>query len=340
MAEQKKTEQEKIKWEEPGLEKAGIERTEIEGTKIEELSFTAEEQGTRIDRLLAKALPKVSRSYVQKLIKEHLVTVGGREMKANYKVNIGDQVKVLIPESVPADIVPEDIPLDIIYEDKDILIVNKPKNMVVHPAPGHSGGTLVNAVMYHCRNNLSGIGGVSRPGIVHRIDKDTTGSLIICKNDHAHQALAEQLKAHDITRKYHAIVHGRLKEDVGTIQAPIGRHPSDRKKMSTKAPHGRNAVTHYKVLEHFQDFTYIECQLETGRTHQIRVHMASIGHPILGDCVYGPAKCPFKLDGQTLHAKTLGITHPTTGEYMEFDSPLPEYFEHLLNTLRGQIRKN
>ena len=208
--------------------------------------------------------------------------------------------------------------------------------MVVHPAPGHYSGTLVNAVMFHCRDNLSGINGVSRPGIVHRIDMDTTGSLIICKNDRAHQALADQLKDHNITRKYHAIVHGNLKEDTGTVNAPIGRHPVDRKKMSTRAPHGRDAVTHYQVLERFGDYTYIECELETGRTHQIRVHMASIGHPILGDAVYGPSKCPFKLQGQTLHAKILGITHPSTGEYMEFDAPLPEYFENLLEKLRRQ----
>lgn len=300
---------------------------------MEELSFTTKSQGVRIDRLLTEFMPEVSRSYIQKLIKENLVTVDGKKIKSNYKVNEGDEVRVLIPEPVSADIEPENIPLDVIYEDDDILILNKPKNMVVHPAPGHLSGTLVNAVMYHCRDNLSGIGGVSRPGIVHRIDKDTTGSLIICKNDRSHQALAKQLKAHEITRKYHAIVHGRLKEDTGTICAPIGRHPTDRKKMSTKAPHGRSAVTHYRVLERLQHFTYVECQLETGRTHQIRVHMASIGHPILGDTVYGPAKCPFKhLEGQTLHAKTLGIKHPTTGEYMEFDAPLPNYFIDLLNT--------
>lgn len=301
---------------------------------MEELNFTAEVPGSRIDRFLSDEMPDVSRSHIQKLIKEHLVTVNGNQVKSNYKVNTGDAVSVSLPDPEVPDIVPEDIPLDILYEDDDILIVNKPKGMVVHPAPGHYSQTLVNAVMFHCKDNLSGINGVSRPGIVHRIDMDTTGSLIICKNDLAHQSLAKQLKDHSITRKYHAIVHGNLKEDTGTVNAPIGRHPVSRKKMSTHAPNGRPAVTHYKVLERFGAYTYIECQLETGRTHQIRVHMASIGHPILGDAVYGPVKCPFKLEGQTLHAKILGIKHPRTGEYMEFDAPLPAYFEELLRKLR------
>lgn len=301
---------------------------------MEELNFTAEVPGSRIDRFLSDEMPDVSRSHIQKLIKEHLVTVNGNQVKSNYKVNTGDAVSVSLPDPEVPDIVPEDIPLDILYEDDDILIVNKPKGMVVHPAPGHYSQTLVNAVMFHCKDNLSGINGVSRPGIVHRIDMDTTGSLIICKNDLAHQSLAKQLKDHSITRKYHAIVHGNLKEDTGTVNAPIGRHPVSRKKMSTHAPNGRPAVTHYKVLERFGTYTYIECQLETGRTHQIRVHMASIGHPILGDAVYGPVKCPFKLEGQTLHAKVLGIKHPRTGEYMEFDAPLPAYFEELLRKLR------
>ncbi len=301
---------------------------------MEELNFTAEVPGSRIDRFLSDEMPDVSRSHIQKLIKEHLVTVNGNQVKSNYKVNTGDAVSVSLPDPEVPDIVPEDIPLDILYEDDDILIVNKPKGMVVHPAPGHYSQTLVNAVMFHCKDNLSGINGVSRPGIVHRIDMDTTGSLIICKNDLAHQSLAKQLKDHSITRKYHAIVHGNLKEDTGTVNAPIGRHPVSRKKMSTHATNGRPAVTHYKVLERFGAYTYIECQLETGRTHQIRVHMASIGHPILGDAVYGPVKCPFKLEGQTLHAKILGIKHPRTGEYMEFDAPLPAYFEELLRKLR------
>lgn len=303
---------------------------------MEELYFTAGESGTRIDKFLSDVMPDVSRSYIQKLMKDKMVSVNGKDTKSNYKVNSGDEITVILPAPEVPDILPEEIPLDILYEDSDILIVNKPKGMVVHPAPGHYSGTLVNAVMFHCRDNLSGINGVSRPGIVHRIDMDTTGSLIICKNDRAHQALAEQLKEHHITRRYHAIVHGNLKEDRGTINAPIGRHPTERKKMSTHSRHGRDAVTHYQVLERFGNYTYIECELETGRTHQIRVHMASIGHPILGDAVYGPAKSPFKLEGQTLHAKILGITHPVTGEYMEFDAPLPEYFITLLNKLRDK----
>lgn len=288
----------------------------------------------RIDKFLSRELSDLSRSYIQKLLKEQNILVNGKVVKANYKLSAGDSVEVEIPDPEPLDILPEDIPLDILYEDDDILVVNKPKGMVVHPAPGHYTHTLVNAVMFHCGKDLSGINGVLRPGIVHRIDMDTTGSLLICKNDVAHQILAEQLKDHSITRRYRAVVTGNLKSDTGTVNAAIGRHPTDRKKMSTKSNSPRPAVTHYKVLERFGDYTYIECELETGRTHQIRVHMASIGHPILGDKIYGPAKCPFKLEGQTLHAKILGITHPSTGKYMEFDAPLPEYFIKLLSTLR------
>ena len=301
---------------------------------MDELHLVSGISGERIDKFLCANLDGLSRSYIQKLLKDGNITVGGQKVKANYKLNASDEITVLIPQPETLDILPEDIPLDILYEDDDILIVNKPKGMVVHPSPGHYSHTLVNAIMYHCKGNLSGINGVIRPGIVHRIDMNTTGSLLICKNDNAHQIMADQLKEHAITRKYHAIVHGNLKEDEGTINAPIGRHPVDRKKMSTKAPNGRHAVTHYRVLERFGNYTYIECRLETGRTHQIRVHMSSIGHPILGDEVYGPAKCPFKLQGQTLHAKILGICHPSTGEYMEFDAPLPEYFLSLLERLR------
>ena len=300
---------------------------------MEKLFFTIEKGGERIDKYLSEQLEDMTRSHIQKLIKENMVRVNGMTVKSNFKLSASDQIEVEIPELKEPDILPENIPLDILYEDQDILVVNKPKGMVVHPAPGHYTGTLVNAIMYHCKDNLSGINGVMRPGIVHRIDMDTTGSLLICKNDRAHQALAEQLKEHSITRKYHAIIHGRLKEDEGTIDKPIGRHPIDRKKMSVHCTNGREAVTHYRVLKRFQQFTYIECQLETGRTHQIRVHMSSIGHPILGDQVYGPAKCPYKLQGQTLHAKVLGITHPTTGEYMEFDAPLPDYFQGLLEKM-------
>ena len=300
---------------------------------MEKLFFTIEKGGERIDKYLSEQLEDMTRSHIQKLIKENMVRINGMTVKSNFKLSASDQIEVEIPELKEPDILPENIPLDILYEDQDILVVNKPKGMVVHPAPGHYTGTLVNAIMYHCKDNLSGINGVMRPGIVHRIDMDTTGSLLICKNDRAHQALAKQLKEHSITRKYHAIVHGRLKEDEGTIDKPIGRHPIDRKKMSVHCTNGREAVTHYRVLKRFQQFTYIECQLETGRTHQIRVHMSSIGHPILGDQVYGPAKCPYKLQGQTLHAKVLGITHPTTGKYMEFDAPLPDYFQGLLEKM-------
>lgn len=301
---------------------------------MEDLFFTAETAGMRIDKFLSNAVDNVSRSYIQKLIENGAVTVNGKEVKSNYKTGSGDLIAIHLPEPEIPDIQPEDIPLDILFEDDDILVVNKPKGMVVHPAPGHYNHTLVNAIMFHCSNNLSGINGVLRPGIVHRIDKDTTGSLLVCKNDASHRSLAAQLKEHSITRKYHAIVHGNLKEDTGIIDAPIGRHPIDRKKMSINVPHGRSAVTHYRVLKRFGNFTYIECELETGRTHQIRVHMACIHHPILGDTVYGPAKCPFKLEGQTLHAKILGFTHPTTSKYMEFDAPLPEYFLELMNKLR------
>ena len=305
---------------------------------MEELHFNADITGERIDKFLDGRIESLSRSYIQKLVKDGEVRVNGNAVKANYKVNINDSIEVNIPEPEEPDILPEDIPLDVLYEDDDVLIVNKPKGMVVHPAPGHYSHTLVNAVLYHCKDQLSGINGVMRPGIVHRIDMDTTGSLLICKNDAAHQILAEELKEHSITRRYHAIVHGNLKEDEGTVDAPIGRHPVDRKKMSTKSIHGRRAVTHYKVLERFGNYTYIECELETGRTHQIRVHMASIGHPILGDQVYGPAKCPFRLQGQTLHAKILGFRHPSTGDYMEFDAPLPEYFQKLLRQLRLTVQ--
>ena len=292
--------------------------------------------GERIDKFLSCRLEEVSRSYIQKLIKEGHVSVNGKPVMANYKLGAGDEISVEIPEAKEPDILPEDIPLDILYEDQDILVVNKPKGMVVHPAAGHYSGTLVNALMYHCKDSLSGINGVMRPGIVHRIDMDTTGSLLVCKNDEAHRILAEQLKEHTIRREYHAIVYGNIKEDTGTVDAPIGRHPTDRKKMSINHKNGKQAVTHYEVLERFGNFTYIRCRLETGRTHQIRVHMASLHHPLLGDEVYGPSsRPPFPgLKGQVLHAKILGIYHPATGEYMEFDAPLPKYFVDLLQKLR------
>ena len=292
------------------------------------------EQNLRIDKYLAQKLPDQSRSYIQKLIKDEQVTVHNQKIKSNYKVQSGDQLRVELPKLQEPDILPEDIPLDILYEDEEVLVINKPKGMVVHPSAGHYSQTVVNAVLFHCKGQLSGINGVLRPGIVHRIDMDTTGAIVICKNDKAHQILAEQLKEHSITRKYRAIVCGNMKEDTGTIVGAIGRHPIDRKKMAINEKNGKPAVTHYKVLERFGNYTYIECQLETGRTHQIRVHMASKGHPLLGDVLYGPTKCPFKLQGQCLHAMVLGFMHPSTGEYMEFEAPLPNYFIHLLQNLR------
>lgn len=301
---------------------------------LQRLIVSPEEAGVRIDKYLAEQLPDITRSYLQKLLKDGSVQMNGKPVKTSTKTAAGAVIELTIPEPEEPEILPEDIPLDILYEDSDVILINKPKDMVVHPAAGHYTGTLVNALMYHCKGDLSGINGVLRPGIVHRIDKDTTGVLIVCKNDKAHNALAEQLKEHSITRKYRAIVCGNLKEDEGTVDAPLGRHPQDRKKMAIVRTGGKRAVTHYRVLERFGNYTYIECQLETGRTHQIRVHMASLGHPLLGDEVYGRVKSPFKLEGQTLHAMVLGFIHPTTGEYMEFEAPLPEYFEKLLEKLR------
>ena len=292
-------------------------------------------QGTRIDRYLSEQYPEHSRSYLQKLIKDGNVLVNGKHIKSNYKLSEEDEIQIEIPEPKEVDIQAEPVPLDIIYEDSDIIVLNKQKDMVVHPCPGHYTGTLVNGLLYHCKDQLSGINGELRPGIVHRIDKDTTGLLVICKNDHAHNFIAEQLKVHSITRKYHAIVYHNIGEGEGSVDAPIGRNPNDRKKMAVNYKNGKRAVTHYKVLERLKgQYTYIECSLETGRTHQIRVHMSHIHHPLLGDEVYGPKKDKFHLQGQCLHAKVLGFIHPTTKEYMEFTSPLPEYFEQLLKKLR------
>lgn len=292
-------------------------------------------QGTRIDRYLSEQYPEHSRSYLQKLIKDGNVLVNGKHIKSNYKLSEEDEIQIEIPEPKEVDIQAEPVSLDIIYEDSDIIVLNKQKDMVVHPCPGHYTGTLVNGLLYHCKDQLSGINGELRPGIVHRIDKDTTGLLVICKNDHAHNFIAEQLKVHSITRKYHAIVYHNIGEEEGSVDAPIGRNPNDRKKMAVNYKNGKRAVTHYKVLERLKgQYTYIECSLETGRTHQIRVHMSHIHHPLLGDEVYGPKKDKFHLQGQCLHAKVLGFIHPTTKEYMEFTSPLPEYFEQLLKKLR------
>ena len=289
----------------------------------------------RVDKYINEQLPDLSRSYIQQLIKNENVFVNGKICKANYKCKPFDKIVLDYEEAQELEVVAENIPLDIVYEDASIIIVNKCKNMVVHPAPGHSNGTLVNALLYHCKDSLSSINGVIRPGIVHRIDRNTTGILVVCKNDHAHKILAEQLKEHSITRKYHAICYGTFKEEKGTINAPIGRHPVDRKKMAINHKNGREAVTHYKVLKTLSGgYSYIECTLETGRTHQIRVHMASIGHPLLGDDVYGPKNPKMKgLEGQTFRAKTLGFIHPDTKEYVEFDSELPDYFKGLLEKL-------
>ena len=305
-------------------------------TFMSQISLQADEtyMDERLDKFLSAMLPDQSRSYLQKIIKDGNVLVNGEPKKSSYRLEDGDEVTADLPELKSPDIEPENIPLDILYEDDSILMVNKPKEMVVHPSAGHYTGTLVNAVLWHCQGQLSGINGVSRPGIVHRIDKDTTGVLVVCKNDAAHNAVAAQLKEHSITRKYRAIVHGVIKEDEGTVDAPIGRHPTERKKMASGVKNGKRAVTHYRVLERFQGYTYVECQLETGRTHQIRVHMASIHHPLLGDTVYGPAKDSHHLEGQTLHAMVLGLIHPVTGEYLEVEAPLPEYFENLLKKFR------
>ncbi len=298
------------------------------------------EEEARLDRYLAARFSERSRTFWQKRIAAGDVTVNDRPVKPSYEPAAGDGIRIRVPEVTPVAIAAEDIPLDIVYEDSDVIVVNKPKGMVVHPAPGHMTGTLVNALLYHC-TDLSGINGVERPGIVHRIDRDTTGLLVVCKNDAAHTAIAAQLAVHSLQRRYRAIVYGNLREDEGTVNAPIGRSPADRKKMAV-VPGGREAVTHWKVLERFGDCTYIECRLETGRTHQIRVHMTKIGHPLVGDTVYGPAEGKLagvslkNLHGQCLHAYLLGFVHPTTGEEVVFSSPLPDEMEELLTALRAR----
>lgn len=297
---------------------------------------TEEDNMMRLDQYIAKNCMDLSRSYIQKLIKDNLVTVNEViQNKNKTPIQTGNLIVVSLPDPTELEIKPQNIPLDILYEDDDVLVVNKPKGMVVHPAPGHYDDTLVNAVMFHCKDNLSGINGVLRPGIVHRIDKDTTGALIVCKNDKSHQKIADQLRTHSITRSYRAIVYNNFSEEEGTVNAPIGRHPTNRKKRMVTPKNSKEAITHYKVLDHLnRKFNYIECRLETGRTHQIRVHMSHIGHPLLGDEVYGPVNSKYKnLQGQTLHAATIGFIHPTTEEYMEFSAPLPDYFEKLLKTL-------
>lgn len=302
---------------------------------IYKFQINEEWEGLRIDKYLSSNLDFLSRSYIQKMIQEQNVFVNQKTVKANYCLRLDDEVEFQLPPSVEPDILAEDIPLDILYEDEDVIVVNKPKDMVVHPAAGHYSGTLVNALMYHCKESLSGINGVMRPGIVHRIDKDTTGSLIICKNDSSHESIAAQLKEHSTVRKYRALCMGVLKEDEYTIHAPIGRHPVERKKMAINVNNGKDAITHVKVLKRLKNATYIECRLETGRTHQIRVHLSSLGHPLLGDELYGDTKNKFKLQGQTLHAYILGFHHPKTNEYIETKAPIPDYFENLLKKLEN-----
>lgn len=301
-----------------------------------ELVFSAstEDSGIRVDRFLQARLPDHSRSAIQKWMEDGCVLVNGKSVAKNYKLSGVCEILVRIPEPQELQVRAENIPLDIVYEDDDLLVVNKPKGMVVHPAPGNSDGTLVNALLYHCKGSLSGINGVIRPGIVHRIDKDTSGLLMVAKNDRAHLGLAEQIKEHSFDRVYETVVYGQFKEDSGTVNAPIGRHPVDRKRMAVTASHSREAVTHFQVLERLNGFTHLRVQLETGRTHQIRVHMAYIGHPVAGDPVYGPRKVISELHGQCLHAREIGFTHPVTGERMHFSSPLPDYFVRFLDQVR------
>ncbi|NTV90253.1 MAG: RluA family pseudouridine synthase, partial [Clostridiales bacterium] len=294
---------------------------EDEGNEL--ILVVTEDVGTRLDAWVSSKVTGFSRTYIQKLVEDGSITVNGKSMKTNYKVKQDDNIVLNVPLAVLPDIIPENIPLDIIYEDNDIIVINKSKGMVVHPAAGNYTGTVVNALMAHCGSSLSDINGVIRPGIVHRIDKDTTGILVIAKNNRSHEELSKLFKIHSISRVYKALVEGVIREETGTIDAPIGRHHTDRKKMSVNMKNGRRAVTHFKVLERFSEATFIEVTLETGRTHQIRVHMAYIGHPVLGDTVYGKKNQPFKTEGQVLHAGHLGFIHPTAGEMVEFDSDLP-----------------
>lgn len=301
------------------------------------LHLTADRAGERVDQFLARTLPELTRSAAQRLLEEGAVTRGGGRVKKNDKTAPGDVFTVVLPDPAPIDVLPQKIPLDVIYEDGDVIVVNKPVGLVVHPAPGHPDGTLVNALLYHCGASLSGINGALRPGIVHRIDRDTSGLIIAAKNDFAHLALAEQLQDHSLYREYEAVCVGNLKQDAGTVRAPIARHPTDRKRMAVDVLHGREAVTHWTVLERVGGYTHIQCRLETGRTHQIRVHMAKLGHPLLGDTVYG-AKKPYPgLAGQCLHARRLSFTHPRTGRRMTLECPLPPYFAQVLTKLRQLV---
>lgn len=303
----------------------------------EALILTADQAGERVDVFLSRRIENMTRSAAAKLLEEGAVLLCGKPVKKNYKMSIGDKLEVTLPEPEPVEAVPQNIPLDVAYEDEDVIVVNKPVGMVVHPAAGHPDGTLVNALLYHCGNSLSGINGQLRPGIVHRIDRDTSGLIISAKNDMAHQCLADQLQDHSLYREYEAICVGNLKEDTGTIHAPIGRHPVDRKKMAIDFKNGRDAITHYTVLARYPGFTHIQCRLETGRTHQIRVHMASIGHPLLGDVVYGSKKPYPGLAGQCLHARKLSFVHPHSGERMTVECPLPDWFTQVLTKLGRMV---
>lgn len=300
----------------------------MKSSQKEDIKVDEQFEGVRIDRALPDILD-ISRSAAQKLLADGLVSVNGRQCGKSYRLKSGDNVHAVLPEPEPLEAIAENIPLDIVYEDNDVIVVNKPKGMVVHPAVGNYDGTLVNALLYHCGDSLSGINGVMRPGIVHRIDKDTSGLLLVAKNDNAHRSLAAQIKAHSVNRIYEAVVCGVLKDNTGTIDAPIGRHPVERKRMAVTEKNSKNAVTHYTVIKRFERYTYVRLKLETGRTHQIRVHMAHIGHPVAGDTVYGHKKEKL-LDGQCVHARIIGFVHPTTDKYMEFTSELPEYFQKFL----------
>jgi 23S rRNA pseudouridine1911/1915/1917 synthase len=301
-----------------------------------EIMAGEEQRGMRLDVFLAAEMPELTRSYIQKLVDGGHIIVNSRGGKASYKVQPGDEIIVEVPEPEDLELTPENIPLNILYEDSDVIVVNKPQGMVVHPAAGNYTGTLVNALLAHC-SDLSGINGVMRPGIVHRLDKDTSGVMMAAKNDEAHLGLAGQIKDRTVVRKYIALVHGNITEPAGMVDAPIGRDPRERKRMAVVTTNSKPAVTRYRVLERFDGYTLVECRLETGRTHQIRVHMAYIGHPVVGDPVYGPRKSPFDLQGQALHAVVLGFHHPRTGEYLEFSAPLPEYMEGLIKELRGKV---
>ena len=297
------------------------------------LNLTPEETGERLDAFLARSIPDLTRSAAQKLLEKGSVTIAGRPAKKNEKTALGMTIEVALPEPEPVDVLPQNIPLDVVYEDSDVIVVNKPVGLVVHPAPGHPDGTLVNALLYHCGDSLSGINGELRPGIVHRIDRDTSGLIIAAKNDKAHLSLAEQLQDHSLSRVYEAVVLGNFREDTGTVDAPIGRHPVDRKKMTIDRREGRRAVTHWTVLGRYPGYTHIQCQLETGRTHQIRVHMASIGHPLIGDPVYGSKKPWPGLAGQCLHARRLRFLHPASGKSVEVECPLPDWFQRVLRQI-------